>query len=175
MSGILRCSVLFLLAALTAGCGYRVASGRSPILPQQVKTIAVPVFTNQTFEYKIEQSLTAAVIHELLTRTRYRVQSSTEKSDAIVRGIVTSISSGAIEFDPNTGRTTKVLITVGVRVSVVDSKTGQLLRNASDMVFREPYELSSDPTTYFAEGSPAVARLSRDVAASLVSTIVNDF
>lgn len=170
-----KITVLAALAALLGGaCGYRAGTHSNAALPN-VRTIAVPMFQNQTFRFKIEQSLTAAVIHEFLTRTRYRVQSEQEGSDAVLQGIVTTISSGPIVFDPNSGRTTKVLLTVGVRVSLADSKTGKPILQATDVMFREPYEVSTDPATYFAENGPALERLSREVAASVVTTIVQNF
>ena len=157
-----------------AGCGYRAGGHLASTIPN-VHTIAIPTFENQTFQFKIEQTLTAAVIHEFLSRTSYRVQSSTDGSDAILQGIVTSVSSGPIVFDPASGRTTKVLLTVGVRVSLVDSKTLKAIRDSAELSFREPYDVSTDPATYFSENGPAMQRLSREVAASVVSTIVENF
>ena len=172
----LRPAYLFVaFVLLCSACGYRVAGRTSPVFPPTVRTIAVAPFQNQTYQFKIEQNLTSAVIHELLARTSYRVQSGTEDSDATIQGIVTSMSSGPIVFDPNSGRTTKVLMSVSVRVSVIDSKTGQPIRTSADLMFREPYEVSTDAATYFAEDSPAMARLSRDIAASLVSSMIHGF
>ena len=134
--------------------------------------IAIPAFRNETLQYKIEQDLTAAVVHEFLTRTSYRTQSREEGSDAVLQGVVTAIYSSPIVFDPSNGRTTKVLMTVGLRVTVRDTKTGQTLLEANDLVFREPYEVSADPRVYFQENRPALERLSQQVAASLVSTLL---
>ena len=168
-------SLLVMTVLLTSACGYRVAGRSASGLPPQVRTIAVPTFQNQTFQFKIEQKLTSAVIHEFLTRTSYHIQSDPEGSDAIIQGMVTSVTSGTIVFDPSSGRTTKVLMTVGVRVSVLDAKTRKPIYDSTDFSFREPYEVSTDPATYFAEDSPALDRLSRDVASSLVTTILENF
>ena len=167
--------VVTVLAALAmGGCGYRAGSHSAALLPN-VRTIAVPTFENQTFRFKIEQTLTEAVMHEFLARTRYRVQSGTEGSDAVLEGIVTSITSGPIVFDPKTGRTNRVLMTVGVRVSLLDSRTRKPILEPTDLSFREPYEVSPDPETYFAENGPALQRLSRNLAATVVSAIIENF
>lgn len=134
--------------------------------------MAIPAFQNETFEFKIEQKLTAAVMEEFLSRTSYRVQSHEEGSDAVLRGMVTAIYSGPIVFDPNSGRTTEVLINVGLRVKLVETTTGRILYEANDWVFRETYEISADPSRYFEESPAALDRLSRDVAATLVSTLL---
>jgi len=172
---LVTCHWSLVLALMTSACGYRAARGAISGLPPQVRIIAIPTFQNQTFSLKIEQKLTAAVIHEFLTRTSYRIQSDPGDSDAILEGIVTSIVFGSIVYDPNTGRSTKVLVTVGVRVSVLDSKTRKPIYGPNNLTFKEPYEVSTDPATYFAENSPALDRLSHDVASSLVSTIKENF
>ncbi|MBI1956173.1 MAG: hypothetical protein HYS38_07240, partial [Acidobacteria bacterium] len=135
----------------------------------------IPAFRNETLQYKIEQDLTAAVVHEFLTRTSYRMQAQEEGSDAVLQGVVTAIYSSPIVFDPNNGRTTKVLMTVGLRVTIRDTRTGETLLEANDLVFREPYEVSADPRVYFQESRPALERLSQQIAASLVSTLVGGF
>ena len=40
---------------------------------------------------------------------------------------------------------------------------------------RERYEISVDPRAYFEESDPAMERLSRDVARSVVSAILENF
>ena len=161
-----------LLAGTVAGCGYRVAGGASRILPPAIHTIAIPAFENQTQTARIEQSLTAAVLHEFLTRTRYRVQASTAGSDAILKGVVTSVYSSPTLYDPTVNRTTGVLLTVGLRMSLVSATTGETLYETGDWTYREPYEVSRDPAAYLGENQPALERLSRQVAASLVSTLL---
>ncbi len=56
----------------SAGCGYHTA-GHAVQLPENVKTIAVPAFVNDTNTYRIEQLLTASVVREFTTRTHYRI------------------------------------------------------------------------------------------------------
>jgi len=75
----------FALLLGTSGCGYHVA-GRASILPSEWKTIAVPAFVNHTNRYRIEQRFTAAVIHEFLARTKYRIVQNENSADAVLRG-----------------------------------------------------------------------------------------
>ena len=150
-------------------------TGSSRLLPPSIRTIAVPAFDNQTLTFKIEQTLTAAVIHEFLTRTRYRVQSSAEGSDATLTGAITSMYASPVLFDSTTGRTSEVLLTVTVRIKLVSNSDGKTLFEANDWTYREPYQISQDPATYFGESQPALDRLSRSIAASLVSAVMEGF
>jgi outer membrane lipopolysaccharide assembly protein LptE/RlpB len=165
-----------LIVLLTgAACGYHIAGETSRVLPPSIRTIAVPPFENQILTFKIEQNLSAAVIHEFLSRTRYRVQSATEGSDATLIGSITSMYSSPVLFDSSTGRTSEVLLTVGLRIKLVSNADGKTLFEANDWTYRESYQISQDPATYFGENEPALERLSRNVAASLVSAVMEGF
>ena len=54
---------LALCLLASAGCGYHTA-GHNVTLPENVKTLAIPAFVNQSQTYRIEQTLTAAVVRE---------------------------------------------------------------------------------------------------------------
>lgn len=157
------------------GCGYHVVGRTNNTLPASVHTIAVPVFENTTSVYRIEQRLTDAVVHELLARTPYRVVPKPEDGDAVLRGTVTSITSAPVIFDPVTGQATTILVTVVIAVRLEDRASGKLLYHNDGMVFREPYEISTDIPSFFEEEGPGLDRLSRDFASRVVATILENF
>ena len=161
------------VALLLAGCGYHVA-GRATQIPAGVQTIAVPAFVNRTSDYRIEQRLTAAVVHEFLARTRYRIVARPESADAVLHGEVSSIESTVVVFDTNTGRATTVLVTVRLKVHL-DDRSGRALYTNNNFLFREPYEISTDVPSFFQEEGPALDRMSRDFAMRLVSDILENF
>jgi len=163
-------------ACLTfSGCGYHTA-GHATTLPQDVKTISVPAFVNQTQTYRIEQTLTAAVVREFITRTNYHIsnQASDAAADATLHGTVFSTNLTPLTYDSQTGRASSVLVTVGVKVSLTD-RQGKVLFQNPTYVFREQYEVASEISSFFEEDSPAFNRLSRDFAQSLVSNVLEGF
>jgi hypothetical protein len=168
------------LAALAAalfyisGCGYRVA-GRANLLPATIKTIAVPAFENRTANYRIEERLTNAVVHEFLARTSYRIVPQPDAADAVLRGEVDTIGNSAEVFDPVNGRATTILVTVTMKVRLEDRATGNVLYHNDNFIFREPYEISTDIPSFFEEESPALDRLSRDFAQRLVADVLEQF
>jgi Lipopolysaccharide-assembly len=171
----------FLLAAgllgsalATTSCGYRV-SGRATRIPATVQTIAIPAFANQSQQYRVEQILTKAVVREFVTRTKYHIISQPgPDADAVLKGTVTSVLIAPVTFDSSTGRASTVLVTVGMRVSLVDSK-GKVLFENPNYVFREQYQLSRDVQSFFEEETPAMQRLSGDFARTLVSSVLEAF
>jgi outer membrane lipopolysaccharide assembly protein LptE/RlpB len=162
------------LVLASASCGYHTA-GRSAQLPENVKTIAVTAFVNQTREYRIEQLLTSSVVREFATRTHYHILNNTSDSaDATLRGTVLSASSTPLIYNSATGQAASVLVVVSMSVSLTD-RQGKVLYQNPSYLFREQYEVSQDLTSFFEENSPAFRRLSQDFARTLVSNILEGF
>ncbi len=158
----------------SGGCGYHVA-GRRSRLPATWKTLAVPALENRTQRYRIEQRLTEALVHEWLARTSYRVVPDPAAADAVLRGEVTGLETSAVLFDASSGRATTMLVTVRVKVRLIDQQTKAVVFQNDDFLFREQYEISTDVASFFEEQDPALDRLARDFAATLVSAILENF
>lgn len=171
---ICRAGVLTGIFLLLLGCGYHTA-GHATTIPQDVRTIAIPAFVNQTHTYKIEQMLTAAVVREMVTRTNYHVVNQAGgDADATLRGTVLSTYTTPLTYDSVTGRAASILVVVSMDVSLKD-KQGKVLYQNPSYLFREQYEVSRDPNNFFEEDTPALQRLSRDFAQTLVSNILEGF
>lgn len=172
-----RATGLFMFAiAMIAGtgCGYHTA-GHSVQLPENVKTIAVPAFVNETTTYRIEQMLTSSVVREFTTRTHYHVLNTAgDTADATLRGTVLSTSASPLTYNSTTGQAASVLVVVSMRVSLTD-RQGKVLYQNPSYLFREQYEVSQDLASFFEEDSPAFRRLSQDFARTLVSNILEGF
>jgi len=164
----------WVLLFLSTGCGYHTA-GHAVQLPENVKTIAVPAFKNETSTYRIEQMLTASVVREFTTRTHYRILNApSEEADATLTGTVLSTTASPLAYDTSSGRAASVLVVVSMRVSLSD-RNGKVLYQNPAYLFREQYEVSQDLQTFFEEDSPAFRRLSQDFARTLVSNILEGF
>ena len=164
-------ALVFGLAA--SGCGYRVV-GRTNTLPAEAQTIAIPAFINQTTTYRIEQILTESVVHEFIARTKYRVVPEQDGADLVLHGQVINLGAYGVGFDPVSGVTTTVLVTMTARVQLQD-RMGKTLYQNNNLAFREPYQISENPNNFFQEEGPALVRMSRDFADQVVSDVLENF
>ena len=168
-----RAAWLVLVAGATS-CGYH-TTGHAVQLPENVKTIAIPAFTNVTTTYRIEQMLTASVVREFTTRTHYHILNAPgAAADATLRGTVLSTSSTPLTYNSATGQAASVLVVMSMKVSLTD-RQGKVLYQNPSYLFREQYEVSQDLVSFFEEDSPAFRRLSQDFARTLVSNILEGF
>ncbi|HEV7857160.1 MAG TPA: LptE family protein [Pyrinomonadaceae bacterium] len=144
-------------------------------LPSRIKTVAVPAFQNSALRYKIEHRFTEAVINEIVHRGHgLRVQGEREGADAVVDGVIKSFDVGGVLLDER-GRARIFEVTITVAVTVRDQTQNRVLYDNQNYVFRGEYAFDNDPRSYFNEEDPAVQRMARAFAESLVSTLVNGF
>jgi hypothetical protein len=172
-----RYPCLALLAVMLlafASCGYHTA-GKAVRLPQDVHSIYVPTFANNTHSFRVEQVLTAAVVQELRSRTNFQVVlSSSEPADATLNGTVMFVGTYPLTYDSQTGKASSSMLQVGMKVSLLD-RSGKTLWANPNYSFRSQYELSQAPASFFEEESPALQRIAHEFAKDMVSNIVEAY
>jgi hypothetical protein len=169
----LRIAMVAAAIGAFSSCGYHVV-GKTNLLPKTVQTIAIPAFGNITTVYKVTDLLSEAVTREFISRTKYHITADPRAADATLEGYVTQVSTYPTVYDPITFRAANVEVHVNVRLRLVD-RSGKVLFDRPGMDVRERYEISVDPKVYFDESEVAMRRLSKDVAKTLVSTILESF
>jgi hypothetical protein len=174
-----RAVPLAIAAALScAACGYALA-GRGAFLPESIRTIGVPTFTNATAYFEIAQILTDKVRTEFIGRGKYQILPESDGVDALLTGQVTGISVAPASFSQQQ-QASRYIITITASIELKDAKTGTVLWNNPSMSFREEYDSSStvsptDPAAFFGQESNAVQRVTTEFARTVVSAILEAF
>ena len=157
-----------------SSCGYRV-SGHSDLLPKTIKTIAIPAFGNATGRYRLTELMPRSLTREFITRTRYQVVADENDADAVLRGAVLNYLFFPTVIDQDTGRSAGVQVLVVLQLTLVENTTGKVLYTQPSLEVRNRYEIAIDPKVYFEESDLALERLSRDVARTVVSSVLEAF
>lgn len=174
--GARKCAAAFALLVIFAatGCGYHTV-GHAEALSPDIRTIAVPVFVSHSQTFRIEQLLTDAVVREFNARTQFHVVPDLRHdADAVLKATVLSASAAPLAYDSATGRAASALITVSLQVTLTD-RQGKIVFQNPSYLFHDQYEISADLPSFFEEDSPAVDRLSRDFARTLVANILEAY
>ncbi len=172
----MRNSLLMLPAlALLAGCGYHQA-GTAAHLPPSVRTLAVPAFSTRVQSFGTEILFTEAVIRELNTRTRYRVENTlTPSADTLLSGSVLSEVAAPLTYDSLSGQTSSYLLTITAKVVLTDQHTNRILYENDALTYREQYQSTTDLNTFIQEDPAAARRIARNFAQAVVSEILESF
>jgi hypothetical protein len=164
-------SALLMIVTLgNAGCGYRVRSSVRA-LPEDIESLGIPTFINRTSQYKLEQWITGAVLKEFNARTRVQVHSTQSDADAVLLGEILSVHSTPIAYSSRSFGSA-FMVTVQISAKMIRLKDSKVIWQNKNFTFRERYALNSDVRDFFFEENPALDRLAKAFAASLVSTII---
>jgi hypothetical protein len=167
------------LAALTLpGCGYSL-SGRGSFLPASIKVIAVPLFTNTTSLYEVEQRVTDRVRAELIGRGRWDVKPELEGADAVLTGQITGVTLVPAAFNDQQ-QATRIVLTLVARVELRDVKANKVIWANPGMQFSEQYDVSNtssaaDPNAFLRNDVNALDRLASEFARAIVSAMLEAF
>ncbi len=173
MPNVIRLSVLLVVLFFVSGFAECYKPVTKNQLPSRIKVVAVPAFQNNALRYKIESRFTEAVVNELIHRGRgLRVQGEREGADAVIEGVIKSFSYGGVLLDDR-GRARIFEVTIEAAVTVRDQTENRVLYDNQNFVFRGEYEFANDPRNFFNEEDPAVQRMARNFAESIVSTLTN--
>jgi hypothetical protein len=169
---------LVLAALASSSCGYSLA-GRGSFLPESIKTIGVPDFTNRTPYFEFAQTLSQSVRSEFIGRGRYKVLPQDSGVDAVLRAQLNTVSLTPTGFN-DLQQATRYVVVVSLSIQLVQASDGKVLWQNPGQVLREEYQVSSggalaDPETFFGQASNAVQRMSTDFAKSVVSAILEAF
>jgi hypothetical protein len=164
-----------------AGCGYALA-GQGNFLPEYIRTIGVPTFTNQTAYFDIAQAATDKVRTEFIGRGKYKVLPESTGADAVLTGVVTGIS--VVPAAVGAGQqASRYIITLTANIELRDVQKNTVLWSNPYMTVRDEYDASQssssetviDPTAFFNQESNAVVRVTDEFARTVVSSILEAF
>ncbi len=97
------------------GCASDAESGYALTSPYRndIQTVSVPIFRNDTFEPYIEEALTKAIVTEIHRTTPWRVTSS-DNSQAVLSGAITNVSMRKLSTQDTSGLTQELALELTV-------------------------------------------------------------
>lgn len=168
---------LFLFALVLSVSGFR--DCYKPVtdtgLSKELKIIAVPAFQFEAkgARYRVASRFTDAVSRELIKRGRgLKIQGTREGADAVVEGTIRDFTFSGVLLDRD-GRARVYEVVITAAVTIRDLRDNKIIYDNQNFIFRDSFEFSDDPRSFFNEEDPAVERMARAFAESVVSTITN--
>jgi hypothetical protein len=174
-------ALLLILSALgSTGCGYALA-GRGSFLPDYVRTIGIPAFSNRTNVFNLETVVTQKVRAEFIGRGRYKILPQDTDVDALLTGDILSASLTPVSFSTQQ-LASRYALTVTARIELRDVRENKVLWENPSLVFRQEYDPQTsrsanpqDVSAFFGQDANALERMSVDLARSIVSSILEAF
>jgi len=172
---LVRLSCLVVIALFAAGFTECYKPVTNSGLPKNIRKVAVPAFQTEPrgVRYRVGSRFTDAVSREIIRRGNgLRVQGSTDGADAVVEGTIRDFTFGGVLLDRD-GRARVYEVTIVSAVTIRDLRENKILYDNQNFIFRDSFEFSEDPRSFFNEEDPAVERIARAFSEAVVSAIVN--
>lgn len=133
--------ILMSIVAVSSGCGYHfLGKGRGTL--QGYTSIAIPYFSNKTYESGIDRIFTDALVNEFVESREFSITAE-DKAEVVMRGVLKSFEEQAISFNKN-DRAMEYRITVSLEFSVEDRATGRVLWRDKNITHNEEYRVSME-------------------------------
>jgi len=113
-----------------AGCGYHGGADSGyhweSLYRPDVRTVAAPIFDNNTFSRGVEFALSKAIVNQLEASTPYKVMPR-EKADTVLEGEIVRVSANTISQDTTSAIPQEQITAIIVNFVWKDLRNGRIL------------------------------------------------
>lgn len=151
---------LILWIGMLLGCGYQLV-GKETHLPPGIQSLAIPTFSNQTFEPGIEIPFTQGFLREFIQDRRVRVVDRSE-ADSILEGVIKSFQIYTVAYD-RSGIALEYQTAVVIDLTL-KKKNGEILWAEKDLSDTRVYRASTSALISESNKAAAIQLLARFMA-----------
>ncbi len=167
-----------LILVLISSCGYHF-SGTGAIVPAGVRTIAVPVFFNDTSEPYLDVEVTQAVVEEFMTDGRLKVV-SLDEAELALRGRIYKYEITPLSYNVYNGQTfvQQYRVHLIVEAWLEDLRSKKVLwreRGIQSILISDYAVATGDVRSTRISKDPAIKKASQDIGWTLRSRVLEGF
>lgn len=171
----LRIIVVLLVLAEISGCGYHLV-GTTSFLPEEIETLHVENFVNQTKWVDMDQRLMEALTLEWVRRRRLKLVDSPSQADVVLSGTIQGLAVIPVSYDDQ-GRANEYQMSLQATVQLKDVRAEEAEILWEDKAFSRRTSYAVDPVAvnYFDRQNIAMTELSTEFASALVTAVLEGF
>jgi outer membrane lipopolysaccharide assembly protein LptE/RlpB len=150
----------------SAGCAnYRFTSS----VPEELRTISVPVFENASGFPEIDAIVTQYVLREIQREGTFKIKGVNDSSLKLLGKLVKS-DTQALNYDRNYGsRTSEYRFTLTAEITLVERGTGKLLIDGQQVKVNTTFLTHGDMLTGLQDAYP---RIAKDLSRAIVDAVL---
>ena len=168
-----KLSIIYFLSVILFACGYSFAP-RGESIDQRIQKIYVDSFENGTSQAGIENYVRTAFINQLIQSSRFKVASSAESADAIIRGKILNLHTSTVAHLKN-DLAAEERATMIIKVVFEDSVNGKTIWSQKEMTDSVDYTLNQDINLLANVRKQALMKLSNDMAEKAFNLMMSGF
>jgi outer membrane lipopolysaccharide assembly protein LptE/RlpB len=161
--------LLVLVAGLPTACGYSFRGN----LPSHIKTVAVPIFKNQSDVPGLENAITSAVISAFSSGGRLRVV-PVDQADSVLEGEILSTQIDGAGFDRNQN-VQAYHLTVVLNVTFRDVRQDKILWQENGLTQVSDFQVQGLVSSTLAQGGGAASQAAADIGRKIANAATDLF
>ncbi len=110
-----------------SGCGWMQGYSNESLYRDNVASVCLEMFDNQSFRRGIEYELSDALSKRIEAETPYKIISNTKQADTVISGLIISVTESVLTLERETGRSLEKEVELRAVVTWKNLKTGELL------------------------------------------------
>ena len=159
-----------MLAALCATCGCGTSYSWRSSVPEEMRTVSVPTFRNESGVTELGAVATRQVLREFQREGTFRIRTAGEAAIE-VQGVIKSVKPAMAAYNRRAGgRVAAYDLSATAEISVIDKRTRKVLVDNRKYVANATFTAGQDRTTAVRDAS---GRLMDDLARQVVDDILN--
>ena len=175
MKSALAVTVALLLLLGLSACGYHLV-GTTSFLPEDIETLYVENFKNETKWVDMDQRLMEAMTLEWVRRRRLQLVDTAEQADVILSGVIQRLLVIPVSYDEQ-GRANEYQMSLQALVQLKDVRGDDPEILWEDKAFsrRTSYDVDPSAVNYFDRQNLAMDVLSKEFSSALVTAVLEGF
>ena len=109
------------------GCDGIAGYSNEPLFPEDIRSVCLEMFDNQTFRRGVEYELSDALAKRIEADTPYKIVSDSDRADSVMSGQIVSIGEMALSVDRELGTVLEKEVELRAVVNWKNLKTGRLM------------------------------------------------
>jgi len=125
---VLLCSYALLHPILSlSGCTEITGYSSESLFPEDLESVYLEMFDNQTFRRGVEYQLSDALAKRIEAETPYKIVTSRDRADTVMSGHIAQINESVLSMERQMGRALEKEVQLQAVVNWKNLKTGELL------------------------------------------------
>ncbi len=121
------CSLIAVVCLGSVGCARMKGYSNESLFSDEVNSVYLQMFENQSFRRGLEYELTDALAKRIEAETPYKIISSRNRADTLMTGQLVSIGESVLTTERETGRALEKEVELQALVSWKNLKTGEMM------------------------------------------------
>jgi outer membrane lipopolysaccharide assembly protein LptE/RlpB len=159
--------------AFSAGCGYHLlGKGKGEL--EGARSIAIPYFTNKTYQPGLDRVFTEALLNEFIESRRFSI-TTPDQADVVMKGTLKSLEEQTISYDRN-DRVLEYRLIVKMDFSAEERLTGKIIWRDTNITDNKVYQVDQADIAVTEFGKDeAIRRLAAELAERIHDNLIQGF